>query len=182
MLTPLLTYVHNVGTGETGSSSSGSENQVPTVVAEPGGLGSADIAKAAAAAAAAASAKGTATLSGWTLKLVLEYCDQVGEQAAIGRTVRLPMQQYVQGVPLQNISMFAGIFGACFVASIPRVSLRCADVQPVALSYLTECLQGTLRSALDKALLKRPGAAFAEQTLVMMLARDVAAAMLHLHR
>ena len=43
-------------------------------------------------------------------------------------------------------------------------------------------VQGTLRSALDKGLLKPGGAAFAEPELVMMLARDVAAALLHLHR
>lgn len=78
MLTPLLTFVHNNGSGDTGtSSSSSSESQAPTVVAGPGGLGAAEVAKAAAAAAAAAAGKDTATLSGWTLKLIMELCDQV---------------------------------------------------------------------------------------------------------
>jgi hypothetical protein len=44
------------------------------------------------------------------------------------------------------------------------------------------CSQGTLRTALDKGMLKQPGAAFMDHRLALLLARDVAAAMLHLHR
>lgn len=44
------------------------------------------------------------------------------------------------------------------------------------------CVQGTLRTALDKGLLKQPGAAYMDPALALLLARDVAAAMLHLHR
>jgi len=43
-------------------------------------------------------------------------------------------------------------------------------------------VQGTLRTALDKGMLKQPGAAYIDPALALLLARDVAAAMLHLHR
>jgi hypothetical protein len=75
MLTPMLSPK---AAGEAGSSSSSSDAECSagdtptTVVGEPG-LGStvADI-----AAAARAAAKGAA-VTGWALKLIMEYCDEV---------------------------------------------------------------------------------------------------------
>ena len=49
-------------------------------------------------------------------------------------------------------------------------------------AFIVFLLQGTLRSALDRGLLKRAGAPYVYPALAMALARDVAAAMLHLHR
>ena len=43
-------------------------------------------------------------------------------------------------------------------------------------------MQGTLRAAVDKGTFNKPGCYFMDPALVVLLARDVAAAMLHLHR
>jgi hypothetical protein len=216
MLTPLLTFVHNNGSGDTGtSSSSSSESQAPTVVAGPGGLGAAEVAKAAAAAAAAAAAKDTATLSGWTLKLIMELCDQVrecsdcGEGSAVlqanfvvvgkgqlsGRAAKLPAH-----VLEDPTSSARGTAAQCssfgHTGSAYRTLLQTAcPYSAVLFRLVTLCVahraclspavyysQGTLRSALDRGVLKLQGAPFADPTLVLMLARDVAAALLHLHR
>lgn len=72
MLTPVLTAAKGDNTGAR-------EGPAPTIVGEPGQNSSGgDVAAAAVAAAAACTVGGSAVLSAWELKLVMELCDEVG--------------------------------------------------------------------------------------------------------
>lgn len=160
-------------------------------------------------AASSTGVKGADNIAGWELKIIMEFCNEVGigcclwcqcTMVCIHQLWRLaiihtqqscmalsPSYPSIHNLSLRNMSA-SGLKEWTLIAdkTSGQGQVRCKEALAIhvpltTVHYLSLCaVQGSLRDALDCGSLCKPGSYLAPSA-VLSLAHDVAAALLHLH-